>query len=89
MNDPSKDPIQQGEILVAQNTDPGWTPILSLAAGMVMEEGGLLNYCSIVARELKIPAVVGSRQATRLIKNGAYITIDGGWGSVRIEEDPS
>jgi pyruvate,water dikinase len=85
VSDPSRDPIQKGDILVAQNTDPGWTPIISLAAGMVMEEGGLLNHCSIIARELRIPAVVGIHQATRRIKDGEQLTVDGGQGWVRIE----
>ena len=54
---------------------------------MVVEEGGLLNHCSIVARELKIPAVVGIYGATRRINDGSLITIDGGLGVVRIEEE--
>jgi pyruvate,water dikinase len=47
----------------------------------------LLNHCSIVARELRVPAVVGVRQATRRIREGAVITIDGGLGLIRVEED--
>jgi pyruvate,water dikinase len=86
VTDPTRVRLNSGEILIAQNTDPGWTPILSTVNGMVIEEGGLLNHCSIVARELGIPAVVGVRQATRVIPEGARITIDGGLGLVRIEE---
>jgi rifampicin phosphotransferase len=51
-----------------------------------MEEGGLLNHCSIVARELGIPSIVGVSRATHLIPEGAQVTIDGGAGMVRIEE---
>ena len=87
VHDPSRADIHPGDILVAANTDPGWTPILSLAGGLVVEEGGLLNHCSIVARELRIPAVVGVRNATRRIPEGARIVIDGGQGLVRIEDD--
>jgi len=87
VHDPSRADIYPGDILVAANTDPGWTPILSLAGGLVVEEGGLLNHCSIVARELRIPAVVGVRNATRRIPEGARIVIDGGQGLVRIEDD--
>ncbi|MEN8807830.1 MAG: PEP/pyruvate-binding domain-containing protein [Desulfobacterales bacterium] len=87
VHDPSRADIHPGDILVAANTDPGWTPILSLAGGLVVEEGGLLNHCSIVARELRIPAVVGVRNATRRIPEGAQIVIDGGQGLVRIEDD--
>ncbi|MGD9042908.1 MAG: PEP/pyruvate-binding domain-containing protein [Desulfobacterales bacterium] len=84
--DPTRVRLNSDEILIAENTDPGWTPILSTVNGMVIEEGGLLNHCSIVARELGIPAVVGVRQATRIIPEGSKITIDGGMGLVRIED---
>jgi pyruvate,water dikinase len=86
VTDPTKDEIQAGEILVARNTDPGWTPILSQVAGIVVEEGGLLNHCSIVARELGIPAVVGLRHATQIFKDGDRLLIDGGLGLARREE---
>jgi phosphohistidine swiveling domain-containing protein len=87
VHDPARADIHPGDILVAANTDPGWTPILSLAGGLVVEEGGLLNHCSIVARELRIPAVVGVHNATRRIPEGARIVIDGGQGLVRIEDN--
>jgi pyruvate,water dikinase len=86
VQDPTRVHLNSDEILIAENTDPGWTPILSMVNGMVIEEGGLLNHCSIVARELGIPAVVGVRQATQIIPDGAKISIDGGMGLVRIEE---
>jgi phosphohistidine swiveling domain-containing protein len=86
VKDPTRVNLNSDEILVAENTDPGWTPILSTIKGMVIEEGGLLNHCSIVARELGIPSVVGVRQATRIIPEGAVITIDGGLGLVSIED---
>jgi pyruvate,water dikinase len=87
VKDPTRIQLTSGEIIVAENTDPGWTPILSTVNGLVIEEGGLLNHCSIVARELGVPAVVGVRQATRIIPEGAMITIDGGMGLVRIDEN--
>jgi pyruvate,water dikinase len=86
VSDPFQVDIQKGDILVAKNTDPGWTPILSIVGGMVMEEGGLLNHCSIVARELGVPSIVGVHQATRRIKDNDQIMIDGGLGVVMIEE---
>ncbi len=85
VEDPAAAAIRKGDVVVARHTDPGWTPILSLVGGLVMEEGGLLNHCSIVARELGIPSVVGIRQATRLIPEGSWVTIDGGAGRVIIE----
>jgi pyruvate,water dikinase len=87
VDDPSQVDIQRGDILIAKNTDPGWTPILSAVSGMVVEEGGLLNHCSIVARELGIPAIVGVRRATERILEGATIMMDGGLGIVRLEAD--
>jgi pyruvate,water dikinase len=82
--DPGDADIRRGDIVVARHTDPGWTPILSVIGGIVMEEGGLLNHCSIVARELGVPSIVGVRRATRLIPAGARVTIDGTSGDVTI-----
>lgn len=89
VDDPTKQGIKKGDILVAKNTDPGWTPILRIVGGIVVEEGGILNHCSIVARELGIPAVVGVRQATKKIPKNTRITIDGGLGAVQLEEGAS
>jgi pyruvate,water dikinase len=86
VDDPGRADIRRGDILIAKNTDPGWTPILSIVGGMVMEEGGLLNHCSIVARELGVPSIVGIRGATRLIQDNDRVTIDGGLGVVLIEK---
>jgi pyruvate,water dikinase len=85
VEDPSRANLKKGDILVARNADPGWTPVLSMVNGMVLEEGGLLNHCSIVARELGIPSIVGVRQATEKIPDGSLIMIDGGLGLVRLE----
>jgi pyruvate,water dikinase len=86
VEDPAAAKIRQGDVVVARHTDPGWTPILSVIGGIVMEEGGLLNHCSIVARELGIPSIVGVSRATQLIPEGARVTLDGGAGMVRIED---
>jgi pyruvate,water dikinase len=84
--DPTRADIKKGDILITKNTDPGWTPILSIVGGMVMEEGGLLNHCSIVARELGVPSIVGVRGATRRIPDNSKITIDGGMGAIWLED---
>jgi phosphohistidine swiveling domain-containing protein len=86
VEDPAAAKIRRGDVEVARHTDPRWTPIFSIIGGIVMEEGGLLNHCSIVARELGIPSIVGVSRATQLIPEGARVTIDGGAGMVRIEE---
>jgi pyruvate,water dikinase len=85
VDDPTRAEIEQGDIMVARSTDPGWTPILRMVGGIVVEEGALLNHCSIVARELGLPAVVGVRNATSLIPEHTTVTVDGGLGVVQLE----
>jgi pyruvate,water dikinase len=78
--------VQAGEILVAPFTDPGWTPYFIPAAGIVMDQGGLLSHGAIIAREYGIPAVVNVGNATKIIKTGQTIHVDGNRGVVRILE---
>ena len=73
-----------GEILVAPFTDPGWTPYFVPAAAIVMDEGGIFSHGSIVAREYGLPAVVNVGDATKIIKTGQTIQVDGNRGVVRI-----
>jgi pyruvate,water dikinase len=86
--DPSTEVMHAGEILVAPFTDPGWTPLFIHASALVMEVGGLMTHGSVVAREYGIPAVVGLDDATRVIKSGQRIRVDGDTGLVTILEDP-
>ncbi len=74
--------LEPGEILVAPVTDVAWTPLFAQAAGLVVEVGGLLSHGSIVAREYGVPAVVGVTGATRTIRTGDLITLDGATGQV-------
>jgi pyruvate,water dikinase len=78
--------VLPGEILVAPFTDPGWTPYFQLAAGLVTDLGGLLSHGSIVAREYGLPAVVNVGPATRIIRTGDRLQLDGTRGEVRILE---
>ncbi|MBO3086267.1 PEP/pyruvate-binding domain-containing protein [Cellulomonas fengjieae] len=71
-----------GDILVCPWTDPGWTPLLRLVAGVVTETGGALSHAAIVARERGIPAVLGVPGATTTLRDGTTITIDGDAGTV-------
>ncbi|HEY8804275.1 MAG TPA: phosphoenolpyruvate synthase [Clostridium sp.] len=87
ITDPAKDSLNKGEILVAPFTDPGWTPLFINAAGLVMEIGGLLTHGTVVAREYGIPAVVGVSEATKKIKTGQKIRVDGNAGFVMIIEE--
>ncbi|WP_328989660.1 PEP-utilizing enzyme [Kribbella sp. NBC_01245] len=74
--------VRPGDILVCPYTDPAWTPLLRIAAGVVTDTGGVLSHAAIVARELRIPAVVGLPDATATIHDSALITIDGTTGTV-------
>ena len=74
--------FEPGEILVAVNADPGWTPLFVTAGGVVLETGGMLSHGAIVSREYGIPAVTGVRRATRQLHSGQCITVDGKNGVV-------
>jgi pyruvate,water dikinase len=76
--------VLPGEILIAPHTDPGWTPYFLPAAGIVVDMGGLLSHGSIVAREYGKPAVVNVGPATRIIKTGQMVQVDGTTGKVRV-----
>jgi phosphohistidine swiveling domain-containing protein len=76
--------VQAGEILVAPFTDPGWTPYFVPAAGIVTEQGGLLSHGSIIAREYGLPAVVNVPAATRILRTGQRLRVDGNRGVVTI-----
>ena len=79
------DRLAPGEILVTYATAPPWTPLFAVAAAFVTDAGGWLSHCAVVAREYGIPAVVGTRIATRSIPDGAIVTVDGSRGVVTIE----
>jgi len=74
--------FQKGEILVAPFTEPGWAPLFLLSKALVMEVGGSICHGAIVAREYGIPAVVGVKGATKMIKDGDMITVDGDAGMI-------
>ena len=76
------DRIQPDQILVTRQTDPGWAAVFFMIKGLVIERGGLLSHGAIIAREYGIPAVVGVRDATRLIKNAQTVCVDGSLGKV-------
>lgn len=77
--------LQRGEILVTRSTDPGWTPVFSLIGGVVMEIGGQLSHGAIVAREYGLPAVINVSRATRRIRDGQPIIVDGTAGRVYLK----
>ena len=73
-----------GDILVTAYTDPSWTPAFVAIAGLVTEVGGLMTHGAVIAREYGVPAVVGVEHATRLIRNGQWIRVDGTSGFVEV-----
>ncbi|MEV4456430.1 PEP/pyruvate-binding domain-containing protein [Microbispora sp. NPDC049633] len=79
--------VRSGDILVCPFTDPAWTPLLRIAAGVVTETGGVLSHAAIVAREHAIPAVLGLPNATSDLRDGTVVTIDGTTGTVTAKGD--
>lgn len=76
--------LQAGEILVAATTNIGWTPLFPRAAAIVTDVGAPLSHAAIVARELGLPAVVGTGQATLRLRTGDRVRVNGGLGTVEI-----
>jgi pyruvate,water dikinase len=76
--------VLPGEILIAPFTDPAWSPYFITAAGVVMEQGGFLSHGSIVAREYGLPAVTNVASATRVIRTGDLVQVDGNRGCVSV-----
>ncbi len=68
--------FKAGEILVTEMTDPDWEPIMKIAAAIVTDKGGRTSHAAIVSRELGIPCIVGSEEATEKISTGDKITVD-------------
>lgn len=68
--------FKKGEVLVTRMTDPDWEPIMKIAAAIVTDEGGRTSHAAIVSRELGIPCIVGSGDASKHIKQGQFITVD-------------
>ena len=76
--------MRPGDVLVAVTTTPAWTPLFVMASAVVTDIGGPLSHSSIVAREYGIPAVMATGSATRRIRSGQRVTVDGGHGTVEI-----
>jgi rifampicin phosphotransferase len=81
--------LEAGDILVAPQTDPGWTPLFMPAGGVVVNVGGQISHAIIVSRELGLPCVVSVTDATTRIPNGALIEVNGDTGQITILELPS
>jgi phosphoenolpyruvate synthase/pyruvate phosphate dikinase len=82
------DKLDPDDILIAESTDPSWTPLFLAAGGVVTNIGAAATHSVIVSRELGIPCVPSIANATRRIPDGATITLDGGRGTVTIDALP-
>ncbi|MBI2952693.1 MAG: phosphoenolpyruvate synthase [Chloroflexi bacterium] len=76
------DKLKPGEILVTTMTAPDWVPVMRRAAAIVTDAGGMTSHAAIVSRELGIPCVVGTREATRTLEDGMVVTVDAREGTV-------
>jgi phosphohistidine swiveling domain-containing protein len=80
----SADGIAPGEILVCRTTDPGWASVMMLASALVIDIGGPISHGAIIARELGIPCVIGTRDGTAQLRTGDRLRVDGASGEVTV-----
>jgi pyruvate,water dikinase len=81
--------MTRGAILVAPATDPSWTPLFTLASGVIVEVGGVLSHASTIAREFGLPAIANVKHATRRLKTGDRVRLDAMSGRIdRIAPQP-
>lgn len=76
------DRFRQGDILVTRMTAPDWVPLMRKSAAIVTDEGGMTAHAAIVSRELGIPCIVGTREATKKLPDGESVTVDATSGVV-------
>ncbi|HEX7119842.1 MAG TPA: phosphoenolpyruvate synthase [Longimicrobiales bacterium] len=80
--------LERGEVLVTKRTAPDWVPVMRRAAAIVTDSGGMTSHAAIVSRELGIPCIVGTREATRMLADGMTVTVDGRDGTVTAAAAP-
>ena len=81
--------LQEGEVLVATMTNPDWVPTMRRSAALVTDGGGVTCHAAIVGRELHLPTIVGTRNATTVLRDGELVTVDGAKGVVYAGAPPS
>ncbi len=80
------DKMKKGDVLVAETTSPEIMPACSKAIAIVTNQGGMMSHAAIISREMKIPCIVGTENATTILKDGDLVEVDGDNGVVRILE---
>ncbi|MCL4184595.1 MAG: hypothetical protein KJ011_14225 [Burkholderiaceae bacterium] len=78
--------VEAGEVLVCEGTSPSWTPAFTKVAACVCDQGGTLAHASIISREYRVPCVVGTAVATRVIADGDLVDVDGNTGTVIVHK---
>ncbi len=86
IHNPANAKIEQGEVLIAEYTDPGWIMLFPSSSGILVERGSLLSHSAIVSRELGIPAVVGITNLINTVETGDLVRLDGTTGEVKVLE---
>jgi pyruvate,water dikinase len=84
LNDPFEKDVEEGDILVAHTTDPGWTPLFINAAAVLLEVGGELQHGALVAREYGKPCIAGIVNVTSSLEDGQLVEVDGNSGKVTL-----
>ncbi|MBN2798988.1 MAG: phosphoenolpyruvate synthase [Deltaproteobacteria bacterium] len=81
--------VLRGRVLVTERTDPGWAPLFPTVAGLLVERGSALSHSAVIARELRIPTVVGIPGLTARVRDGARVRLDGESGAVQVIDEVS
>ena len=84
IRNPRETPVRKGDVLVAYTTDPGWTPLFTSVAAVVLEVGGVLQHGAVIAREYGKPCVVGIDRVTTRLHDGQRVEVDGTAGVIRL-----
>lgn len=77
-------PDLKDKVLLAERTDPGWTPLFTMVKGVIVEKGSMLSHSAIIAREMGIPSVIGVKNITQILKNGDRVRVDGNKGTIEL-----
>jgi pyruvate,water dikinase len=86
MRDPGEEDFEPDDVLVCEFTDPSWAMVMNLASALVIDIGGAMSHGAIVARELGIPTVISTADATKRLRTGDRVRVDAGAGVVRLIE---
>ena len=78
-----KDFRRKGNVLVAAETTPDFVPAMKIASAVVTDQGGITSHAAIVSRELGVPCVIGTKIATKVLKDGEVVEVDAVKGIVR------